>query len=487
MFSRLVIALIAVSVLLRAASPDSKLIDLNVVAVDSNQQPVTDLTLDEFRITDEGRNQPIAFFRHMTGNPPPQPPPARGEYTNGGRANARHLTVILLDMLNQRVATESLAADMIVRHLSSLEDPDDLYLYALALDGKLVPIHGLDGTEAGSQNDKPWTSQIKPLMDGAMRSMRTARPGDTSLVNVRIDLTFRAMQGLADQLAAYPGWKNLVWITDGLPAAVRASRTQNGQTMDFRASLRQLGEHFAAADVAIYPVRQFMMGSSDSVNGDLSSIEGLNILTGLSGGRPDAGNDIGAAVQQAVRDLRSDYQLGYYPPDDNWDGKLHNLRVTCTRKGVRVQVRESYLASNEPAGTRADRATAGILKSHAEAAEIGLRAQLTPDPSAAHQTDMALRIAADDVVLAQDGDRYIGQLRVTIVFYRKDGSALGLAVVPLKLSYDATQREKTLRDGIEVNRSFSLDGVALIRAVAFDFGSGLTGSLAVPVAAEVPQ
>src|ERR1700733_10850006 len=150
MFSRLVVAFIAVSVPIRAAVPDARLMDLNVVAVDSNQHPVTDLTRDEFRITDEDRNQPIESFRHVNGKRPEQPEPVPGEYTNGGSANARQVSVILLDMLNQRVATESLAADMIVRQLSTMEDTDDLFLYALTLDGKLFPIHGLDGAEAGA-------------------------------------------------------------------------------------------------------------------------------------------------------------------------------------------------------------------------------------------------------------------------------------------------------------------------------------------------
>ena len=476
MLSRLVVALIAVSVFVRAATPNAKLMDLNVVAVDSNQQPVTDLTRDEFRITDEGRNQPIAFFRHVNGKPPEQPAAGPGEYANGGRANARHVTVILFDMLNQRVSEASLAADMMVRQLSNLEDSDDLFLYALALDGKLFPIHGLDSAEAGAH----WTSQIKPLMDTAMRSLRLARPGDTNIVNVRIDLTFRALNDLAAQLSLYPGRKNLVWITDGIPAVLRAAQSQNGQLVDYTKSLRQLGEQLAGAGVAIYPVRQFMMGSA-SENGGLNSIEGLQALTAATGGRPDAGNDIGSAVQQAMRDLRSNYQIGYYPADDNWDGKFHNLRVTCTRKGVRIQARAGYLALQEPEGAAADRATAVALKGRAEAVEIGLRAKLTADPKTAHQTDVAMRIAADDVELTQDGDRYIGQLRVTIIFYRKDGSAMGMAAVPLKLSYDAGQREKALRDGIEFNRSLSLDGVARIRALVFDYGSDMVGSLAIPM------
>ncbi len=483
----LVVSLAAAPALVHAAAPDAKLIDLNVVAVDSNQQPVTDLTQNEIQITDEGRNQPVVFFRHVNDKPPALPSPGPGEYSNGGRARARHATVILLDLLNQRVTTESLTANLIVRQLSTMEEPGDLFLYALTLDGKISPIHGLDGTEPGAnpqdsaQKGEAWTHRIKPLMDEAMRSLQKVRPGDTNVLNVRIDLTLKALMNIGGQMSAYPGRKNLVWITDGIPFAIAASHSQTGSAIDFTTQLRQVGDRFAKAQIAIYPVPQFMLGSADAVNGDLNSIGALNILAGITGGRPDASSDIGKAVQQAMRDLRSGYQIGYYPSDDSWDGKFHDLRVTCTRKGVRIQTRTGYLASKEPDATLADRATGDALRTRAEVAEIGLYALVTPDPKVAHQTDIAMRITAEDVALPQNGDRFTGQLKLTLVLYKKDGNAMGMAAVPLKLDYDAGQREKALRDGIELNRSLNLDGIAMIRAIVFDFGSGATGSLSIPL------
>lgn len=490
-FPLLVASMIMSPAFLRAAAPDAKPINLNVVAVDSNLQPVTDLTQDEFRITDEGRNQPIAFFRHPNAGPSALPSLGPGEYSNRDKTNARHVTVILFDMLNQRVATESITSNLMVRQLSTIEDAEDVFLYALTLDGKLSPIHGLDGSEPGAnpqenyQNKEPWTHRIKPLMDETMRSLQKVRPGDTNIINVRIDLTFKALQNLAAQLSAYPGRKNVVWVTDGIPVALSAPLSQTGSAIDFTTQFRQMGERFAKAQVAIYPVPQFMMGSADAVNGDLNSIEALNTMAGLTGGRPGAANDIGKTLQQAMRDLQVNYRIGYYPAEDTMDGKFHDLRVTCTRKGVRIQTRTGYLAVKETDAARADRATGDALKTRAEAAEIGLRALLTPDPKAAHQTDMALRIAAENVALTQDGERMSAQLRLTLVLYRKDGSAMGLAVVPLKFSYDAAGREKALRDGIEFNRSLSLDGVAMIRAIVFDFESEAVGSLAVPLDPDV--
>ena len=43
---------------------EPQMVDLNVVALDNRGQAVTDLTRDQFRVTDNGKPQSIAFFRH---------------------------------------------------------------------------------------------------------------------------------------------------------------------------------------------------------------------------------------------------------------------------------------------------------------------------------------------------------------------------------------------------------------------------------------
>src|ERR1035438_304445 len=97
-----------------------------------------------------------------------------------------------------------------------------------------------------------------------------------------------------------------------------------------------MSEGFDRSGVSIYPVRMVMMGSPDSMGGagttGLGSIDTLDQFAELTGGRPNAGKDIGAAVRQAISDMRTSYQIGYYPPEKNWDDKFHKIRPTRTRK-----------------------------------------------------------------------------------------------------------------------------------------------------------
>src|ERR1017187_9797221 len=60
----LVLALALGSSLADDQASERRLENLNVIAVDSRGEPVTDLTSDDFQVTDAGKPQKIAFFRH---------------------------------------------------------------------------------------------------------------------------------------------------------------------------------------------------------------------------------------------------------------------------------------------------------------------------------------------------------------------------------------------------------------------------------------
>jgi len=490
MLWRLALAQILLLALVRADAPaDARLVDISVVAVDGSGQPVTDLKPDEFRITDAGKNQQIVYFRHTDAKLQTPQPLAPGEYSNGGRANAPHVTLMLFDFLNQQFNTRALVANQIVQQLAKVEDSEGLFLYILGLDGKVIPVHGLDAETAASQESAgPWTHQIKTLMDNAMKAAQGVRPVATEDINVRIGMTFEALEAVAAQLAGFRGRKNVVWITDGIPLDLGGRSSGTGEHVDFIPQLRLLSERFDRSEVAIYPVRQVNLGSAGS-DGEadstgMGSVEFLNELAGLTGGRQDAGKDIGKSLEQARRDVSSSYQLGYFPPENNWDGKFHNLRITCTRKGVKLQARTGYYAWQEDQGARAGRAISAMVASQTDAAEIGLRGSLTADAGNPHQVRVELRIEGNDVVLAQDGDKFAGQLRIAFVLYHKDGRAAGLPVIPAELKYDAAQKDKALREGIGFREDLTLDdGAARIRAIVFDQGSGAVGSLTIPVAA----
>jgi len=292
-------------------------------------------------------------------------------------------------------------------------------------------------------------------------------------------MTLNELDEVAGQLAALPGRKNIVWITDGIPIALGALRSDTGEPIDFTPQLRLLSEQFDRSGVALYPVRQVMLGSPDAMGSGAGSEATLDELAGLTGGRPTGSKDIGPAVRQAMSDLRTSYQIGYYTPDESWDGKFHKLRVVCTRKGVRVQAKTGYYAWAEPTGAKAQRAMAAAVSANDDAAEIGLRAVLSRP---AKQLRISVRIDASDVALARVGERYSGQLRLALAGYMKDGTVSTSPIDPLDLDLSAADRDKALLEGIAFNQDFALDeSLSKIRVVVFDRGSNAVGSVTIPV------
>lgn len=482
--------------------PEPKLVTLSVIALDKHGQPVTDLTRDDFHVTDAGKPQNLSFFRAVDNKRSPARPLGPHEFSNRSGAQIPHATVILFDLLNQGFGTRGTAANELVHQLESLENSEYLYLYFLTVDGRVFAVHGIvppEG-EARQADAPPWTRQIKALMDQAMRAVLRQRPVDID-VAARVALTYRALEGMAVELSAIPGRKNLVWITDGVPIALGPSRSDTGTFVDFTPLLRQLSEALDRSGIAIYPSRQVLLGGSDSI-GEASGGAGqtggaetgiqsettLDQFANMTGGRPNAGKDIGGAVRQAMSDLRFSYEIGYYVPRKNRDGKFHKLHVLCRRKGVRIQAKTGYYAWQDPPGGATKEAIKTAIGTPFDAAEIGLRGTLSPDPNDPSAVHVAVRIDANDVTLSHDGGQYNGQLRIAIVGFRSDGFVQNSPVVPLDLKFTPEQRQKALQDGIDFSQNLTFgDQIKRIRLIAFDRNSNAVGSLTMIIDSNNPK
>ncbi|MGA8541566.1 MAG: VWA domain-containing protein, partial [Terriglobales bacterium] len=55
-------------------------------------------------------------------------------------------------------------------------------------------------------------------------------------------------------------------------------------------------------------------------------------------------SDLKSAFSTVERILRSQYALGYPPPDLEADGSFRPIEVTCTRRGLQVHTRNGYYA-----------------------------------------------------------------------------------------------------------------------------------------------
>ena len=465
----------------------AKAVQLSVVAVDNHGQPVGDLTAADFEIADAGKPEKIAIFRHSESVLQQAAPLAPGEFSNRAAANVPHATLVLFDLLNLNFSARSEAGSYLVEGLKSLESSDGLYLYLLTAEGKLVPVHPLPGAEdtAPASGGVPWTKDAKTLVEGALSKAFQLRPTFVD-IGMRVRATYAALQSTASLMAGIPGRKDIVWVTRGVPISLPATVTINHEPLDFAPILRKLCLMLDRVNVAVYPVMQIPpgmggQGADEAEFGGVSSEETLQQFAELTGGSTKSTNPIGTVVRQAMSDVRTSYQLGYYPPAENWDGKFHKLRVTCTRKGVRVQAKTGYYALPEQASDEQEALDAAVGPAY-DASEIGLRCTMSPSAKGGGVMHFTLRIDPANVRIAQQGDRYTGRLDLQMVGYLSSGAPQRSAIAPLNLSWSAQELEQARKDGLVWNQDISVGTAAeKVRFLVFDRNSHAIGTLTIPL------
>src|SRR5262249_47287436 len=125
---------------------------ISLPALDRQGHPVPDLKAGEVQLTDNG--QPVAiisFARIKDGSASP--------------------TVVLYDLLNTMTAARGNVPRDIAQSLERTEASSQVYLYLLAADGALTPVHGL-----GSAESSGWPHDASAILDAALRNTNTIRP-----------------------------------------------------------------------------------------------------------------------------------------------------------------------------------------------------------------------------------------------------------------------------------------------------------------------
>lgn len=493
--------------------PSALMVNLNVVALDAKGQPVTDLTAADLKVTDNGKPQTISSFRRREALPSPSAPLGPRQFSNRYSGGIPHATLILFDLMNMQFSDRGYVFNALTRALQQFEASDNLYLYLITLNGGLYPVHALPGSEPEAANkDGSWTRDIQAKLNQAMQANFGQRPTDIyNDIDLRVRTTLSTLSIVAARLAGVPGRKNIVWLTHGIPIALSGARTYTGDWIDYSPYIRQLSNTLDRADVSIYAVQQSPPGSSAAAEADgattagparsaagapgsgastspfsgMGSEQTLTEFANLTGGRAYENNDIAGAIKQAVADAKQSYLISYTPPPETWDGKYHKIRVTSSRKGIRLQTRQGYLAFAEQAATgkqENDAIEAAVL-SPFDAAEIGLTAtaeKLAGDPPVLH---MAVRVDLAGVQLSQAGDFYNGQLAVRVLEYQDDGTMRQSKPATLSLHLTRAERDAAFKDGYAVTEDLAIaPGVEKVRAIVFDPASGVIGSLSIPIA-----
>lgn len=324
----------------------TRLVILDVVAVDEKGQPIADLKGDDFTVLEDGKPQKISdfsFHRPVAGAAPRQPAP--GIISNAPQyASNSSLNVILLDSINTDFSDHAYAQDMLVKYLDS--NPAIQPTAVFGMGSKLSMLHdfttdtkALRDVVAHYKGEGPthiadvYTAASPFQHRGSFQAGPHAR-----------EITARSMLFLAYVLAGYPGRKNLIWLSDGFPINLYPDFTASDQVMvieDYSPLAERIADELMNAQVALYPID----AAGVSINDRFPARTAMLSMSERTGGKTFyARNDIDMGIRTSLDDGSTYYTLEYYPQNRNWDAKFRRIELKLTRPNIHLRYRQGYYA-----------------------------------------------------------------------------------------------------------------------------------------------
>jgi VWFA-related protein len=439
--------------------------EANFVRVDvyptTGGKPVSDLTQEDFEVSEDNVPQVVRTFEHIVVQAPtseqiaalPEPNTVAQSRQMAAESKAR-LFVLYLDTYHISRSGGLTVRDALIRFLRRALGPDDLIAVTspempastLTFARRTATIENLvDKFYNWSRRDA--ITEFDPIEEQYMQCYPPSF-GETGMMSAiaremierrRERLTLESLSELVAHLggtreerkavlAVSEGWvlyqqdRQLTQTTAGqmnlgspFQARCDADRVELAQE-DHQRDFRNMVDDANRANVSFYPLdprglavfdQSLAQGSLDVIIDAHNLSARLNSLQDLASATDGIAivnsNDIDKGLRRVVDDLTSYYLLGYYSTNSKLDGKYRAIKVRVKRPGVDVRARRGYRAATKE--------------------EVASRAAATPAPgSAASPVAAAVsslaKIRTDSVVQAQGGYQWVaaadGAVRPTL-------------------------------------------------------------------------
>jgi VWFA-related protein len=311
----------------------TRLVVVDVIALDHKGNPITDLKADDFTLQEENKPQKIRIFNFQQG---PQGQPAvmtpvtlsANRITNMPRfKTSSALNVLLLDGINVSNANQKYAREQMLKFLEKLPPGQPLAVYAMGTKLRMLQDFTVDPmllrdavkkakfNASGVRSESSNAADIPPgtlaEMEPAML-MQVLRFGQEQAINQmdeRVRLTIEQLSALARNLSGYPGRKNLVWLSEAFPAYLfpndpdptgrnssAASASQLPIVKNYQGQIDHAADLLANAQVAVYPVDAGAVGNHDSYSSINTNTDSNGNYLG-NGARGAVRNGLGGSTQ----------------------------------------------------------------------------------------------------------------------------------------------------------------------------------------------
>src|SRR5262245_31944047 len=377
---------------------------VDVIATETHGRVVSNLTQDDFEITEGGRPQRIETFKQvqLDGGLMPGPDgPARqirsefDEESEAARDDVR-LFGLFMDDYHTRELSSLSARNEIARFIETQLGPSDMI-------GMMYPLTPLDAVRFTRNHDavQRGVQQFKGRKfdyqaRNALEERYVCRVSTEQAESIRNDVSLGAIKALIIRMGGLKeGRKALVVVSEGysamLPPQMRnpcaccgGAGNPNSQNplaganspLEDRAAfsadanmsmdLRDVTDLANKNNVALYMVDPRGLATSEfdiseNIAGQIDrgylnrTMETLRTLAYDTDGRAIVNrNDLTLAMKQIVLDTSAYYLLGYNSTFTEPDGKFHEIKVRVKRQGTQLRARRGYWAMTAADARRAD-------------------------------------------------------------------------------------------------------------------------------------
>lgn len=269
----------------------TRLVVVDVIALDHKGVPVTDLEAKDFTLTEEGKEQTIRSFSFQQPSQAPGQPASlvpitlsANRITNMPRfKTSSALNILLIDGINVTNINQKYAREEMVKFLAKLPAGQPLAVYAMGGKLRMLQDFTVDpallkaavkrakdnalGVRSESSNASDLPPGLVEQMPDAMvqQVLRFGQEQAINQMDERVRLTLEQLGALARNLAGYPGRKNLIWLSEAFPNYIVPERTDIGKAVTIAAAQQTVIHNYqpqidftadalSNAQVAVYPV-----------------------------------------------------------------------------------------------------------------------------------------------------------------------------------------------------------------------------------------
>jgi VWFA-related protein len=472
---------------------ETRVVQIDVVAKDSDGHMVEDLSKEDFTLKDEGKPRRIQIFSINRGQPvadvtPPVSPLPPNTYSNRvttvGSASI-HATVILLDGINDYFDNYAGSRAQVISLIGRIRPDERVAIYVLSLYQGLIILQDYTTDHdllVGNLSAYVPSGMIPapPGMEGMGQAV-AGLPGPPSperefFMRNGAESARTAIQAIANHMAIVPGRKSLLWVSQGFPPRqIRVSSDSWAKTIDL---VNQANVELDAVDSNGLggPPRRWGPGG-------LASLQELAERTG--GKAYYNRNDLDVAMAEAIEDKRTSYTLAFYLGDDERDGRFHRLSVHVNRPHLDLHYRQGYIAGPdrrmEQAQKKAELGSAFL--SPLDTTGVGITMSIEFAPGAPRGTLRIRTILAPATIsLAEKGNRWEGKFDEMFVEMNSDDKTIAKISGSRQFQLNAVEHQHFEREGLVYSQTIPLEtGATKVRAIIRDSETGRVGSLTMPL------